>query len=542
MNVFVGLPGVRRVFLSAIAGGLLLTLPACQIPALRSAELAPALPDEIKRPVNTEALPSLAAVVGGLGLVNLSDAPPTAESSGNLGVTEFYNDPVLVGLIGQALAGNRELKILSEEAQIAQNEILSRQGAYLPFMTIGGNTGFDRSSRYTRDGAVDDQLTFPRRGIPNPLPNTLLSLDFFWTPDIFGVLHTAQYAAQLRYIAATERRNFQVTRVIADVATNYYQLTAFDARLSVLDQNIALQQRSLRFAELSKEAGVGNELAVQRFQAEVRRNQSEKLLVNQDIIEAENRINFLINRFPQPVERLSATFLEQNIHVLSAGVPAQLLANRADIRQAERELEAAGLDVRVARFRFYPVLTITAGIGTEAFNPKYLFTPEALVANLVGSLAAPLINKKAIQADYMTANARQLQSVYNYQRVVLDAFTEVVNRLRAAENYRKSIEIRRQQLTALELAVEAANRLYQNAQADYIDVLFAQRDLLEARTVLIDTKRQQLQAIVNAYQALGGGGAPTPVPATGPGQPTVVVEPVLGVQPVPVALPGVPAP
>ena len=132
-------------------------------------------------------------------------------------------------------------------------------------------------------------------------------------------------------------------------------------------------------------------------------------------------------------------------------------------------------------------------------------TPESLIYNVAGDLVAPLINKKAIQADYLSANARQLQSVYNYQRVVLNAFTEVINRVSKVENYRKSIEIKKQQLESLEASVDTATKLFQNARAEYMDVLFAQRDLMDARMVLIETKKQQLSAIVNAYQALGGG-------------------------------------
>jgi outer membrane protein TolC len=186
-------------------------------------------------------------------------------------------------------------------------------------------------------------------------------------------------------------------------------------------------------------------------------------------------------------------------------VPAQLLLNRPDIREAERELVAAGLDIKVARAHFFPSLDITANSGYQAFNPRYLFDSEALVANVAGDLVAPLINKRAIQAEFLAANARQLESLYNYQRVTLNAFTEVVNRLAMVENYRRSIAIKRQQLTALETSVSVAGDLFQAARVDYIDVLFAQRDRLEARPVLIQTKRQQLSAIVNAYQALGGG-------------------------------------
>jgi outer membrane protein TolC len=244
---------------------------------------------------------------------------------------------------------------------------------------------------------------------------------------------------------------------------------------------------------------------------------SEKLIVKQEIIEGENRINFALNRFPQPVERTSAGFFDVSIHTLRAGVPAQLLLNRPDIRQAERELAAAGLDVKVARAHFFPSGSITGGAGYQAFDLKYLFvTPEALAANIAGNLVVPLINKKAIQAEYLSANARQLESVYNYQRVLLNAFTEVVNRLSMVENYRKSIEIKKLQLASLEASVDSAGKLFQAARVEYIEVLFAQRDLLDARTVLIETKKQQLSAIVNAYQALGGGAASFPLPPLTP--------------------------
>lgn len=183
-----------------------------------------------------------------------------------------------------------------------------------------------------------------------------------------------------------------------------------------------------------------------------------------------------------------------------------MLQNRPDIRQAERELTAAGLDVKVARAHFYPRIDITGGVGYEAFNPTYMFlTPESLIGGIAGNLVVPLINKKAIQAEYKSANAKQLQALYNYQRVILTAFTEVVNRMSKVENYGKSLAIKKQQLEWLQASVDTATKLFQNARAEYVEVLLAQRDLNEVRMVLIETKKEQLAAIVNAYQALGGG-------------------------------------
>lgn len=498
---------LKRWIARAIACGLLLVLPACNIPRLRHAEPAPGLPDDFKRTSNMEYSSPLAAVVGSAAVAN-SDSGTSTDNSSMLGVEQFYGDPLLTNLIHQALSTNRELKILEQEVQIARNDVLARRGAYLPFVTGGADGGWDRHSLWTPGGAAESQLLTPLGGrFPDPVPNTALGLNFFWRLDIWRALRNARDAAQLRYIAAGEKRNAFVNRLIAEVAEHYYKLMALDKRLENLNIIIDLQEKSLEVAIKKMNEARGTLLPVQRFRAEVQKNQSEKLIIRQEIIEVENRINFLANRFPAPIERISAGFFDMNIHALSLGVPSQLLQNRPDIRQAERELAAAGLDVKVARAQFFPDLTITGRVGYEAFNPRYLFTPDALAANVAGGLLAPLINKKAIQADYLSANARQLESVYHYQRVVLNAFTEVVNRISMVENYRRSIEIKKQQLESLEGSVDSATKLLFNAQpgVDYLDVLFAQRDLRDARMVLIDTKFQQLSAIVNTYQALGGG-------------------------------------
>lgn len=509
----------KRVLAIAVVCGVLLPLPACQIPGLRNSEPGPIMPANYSSPANDAtnlanmagggvtgaavgAAASVAAGITGTGTTN----PVSTENSAHLGIEEFYKDPVLTQLINQGLATNQELKILEEEIQIARNEIMSRRGAFLPLVGLRGSAGMDKHSVFTPEGAAEKQLEYrPGRHFPALPGDYQLGLNVLIPLDIWRELRNARDAAGQRYLAAIERRNYFVTRLVADVAENYYSLLALDRRLETLDQTIDLQQKSYEFAKARFDAGRGNELAVQRFQAEVRKNQSEKLIVQQDIIETENRINFLVGRYPQLVERSTTEFFNLNIHTLKAGVPGQLLQNRPDIRQAERELAAAGLDVKVARAHFFPRLDINGVVGFQAFNPKYLFNPEAFVTNLAGELSAPLINKAAIKAEYRTANARQLESVYNYQRVVLNAFTEVVNRMSMADNYSKSIEVKKKQLEALEASVDAATKLFQNARAEYVEVLLAQRDLLDARTVLIETKRQQLSAIVNAYQALGGG-------------------------------------
>ena len=310
----------------------------------------------------------------------------------------------------------------------------------------------------------------------------------------------------MRYRGTREGRNYVVTRLVAEVAESYYDLLALDSRRQILDKTIEIQLASREAAQAKKDAGRGTELAIQRFQAEIEKNQAEIAVILQEIVETENRINFLVGRYPQPIDRVNVEFIDLNLNTLSAGVPSQLLQNRADIRQAEREVAAAGLDVRVARARFYPSLDLTGGVGWNAFNTGFLFrSPESLMYGVAAELVGPLINKRAIQAAYSSANAVQLQSIYKYQQTVLEAHIEVVNYITKVENYHRSIESKKQQLRSLEASVDAATKLFQNARAEYVEVLLAQRELMEAKTQVVEIKRQQLTAIVNAYQALGGG-------------------------------------
>ncbi len=517
----------RIVAVAAVVISFLLVLPGCGIPQLRGPAPAAGLPPTYNVPPGFEGADSF-------------------ENSAQIGISEFFNDPKLESLIDQALIGNQNLRILAENIQIANNEVRRRRGAYLPFVTGGASAAVAKPSLYTPQGAVESQLTYPGgNNFPSPLPDYLTAANITWQVDIWRQLRNARDAQIFRYFGTIDGWNYVVTRLVAEVAENYYQLMALDKRLENLDRTIALQEQSLAISKRRKEMARGNELAVQRFLAEVRRNQSEKLIIYQEIIEVENRINFLLGRYPQPVERDSTRFFDLTLGQLRVGLPSQLLLNRPDIREAERELAAAGLDIRVARANFFPKMFINAGVGYEAFNPKYLFiTPESLIYSVAGDLIVPLINKSAIRADYLNANAKQLQALYNYQRTILNAFTEVVNRVNRVYNYSNSITIKEQQLSALETAVSVANNLFVNARVEYIDVLFSQRDMRDARTVLIDTKQEQLAAIVNAYQALGGGLAPNSgrlLPAPNPPESIPAPPPVEDEQPAE-AVQGVPAP
>jgi multidrug efflux system outer membrane protein len=297
-----------------------------------------------------------------------------------------------------------------------------------------------------------------------------------------------------------------VTNLVAEIANSYYELLALDNQLNIISQNIGIQSNALEIVKLQKESARVTELAVRKFEAEVYKTKSLQYDIQQRITETENRINFLVGRFPQHVARDLQTFntlLPENI---SAGIPSQLLENRPDIKQAELNLAAAKLDVKSARAKFYPSLGISAGVGYRAYNAKYLFTsPESLLYSFAGELAAPLINRNAIKAEYKNANAKQVQAIYDYERALLNAYIEVVNQLSNINNLKESYNLKAKQVEALTASITISNDLFGSARADYMEVLLTQRDALESKFELIDTRKQQMNAMVNIYRALGGG-------------------------------------
>lgn len=310
----------------------------------------------------------------------------------------------------------------------------------------------------------------------------------------------------MQYLGTVEGKNFMVTNLIAEIANSYYELLALDNQLENVKKNIDILNDALVIVKLQKEAARVTELAVRRFEAEVLKNQSRQFYIQQDIVETENRINFLVGRYPQHVQRDHLMFNDLIPDAIQAGIPSQLLENRPDIRQAEMKLAAAKLDIKVAKARFYPSVGISAGIGFQAFNPSYLIrTPESLLYSLAGDLTAPLVNRNAIKAAYYSANAQQIQAVYQYEQTILNAYIEVANQLSMIDNLEKSYDLKSRQVQALTESIDISNVLFRSARADYMEVLLTQREALESRFELIETKKQQMNAMVNIYHALGGG-------------------------------------
>ncbi|WP_407483174.1 TolC family protein [Elizabethkingia meningoseptica] len=471
--------------ITAIAASLILA--SCKAP------MATVIKDEVK-----ENLPQN---------FNQEEQQDASNNSGTTPWRQFFTDPNLVGLIETALKNNQDLLITLQEIEIAKSGVLAKKGRLTPTVSAGVGVGLRKAGRYTSEGAGDATTEIePGRKMPDPLGNFGGSISADWEVDIWKKLRTEKESAVAHYLSTVEGKNFVLSGLIEEVADSYYELLALDNQLGIIQQYIKLQEKALEISKIQKQAAASTELAIKKFEAELAKSKATEYTIRQDITEKENEINALLGRYPQPIVRSKESFMSIIPQTVYTGIPAQLLANRPDIKQAELELKAAKLDVAAARKEFYPSLEISAALGLEAFKPSYLVKmPESLAYNLVGELAGPLINKSAIKANFQAADAKQIQALYEYDKTILNAYLDVANLMSKVKNIDQYYKLKSQEAKSLDETIDIANQLFRNSRADYLEVLLNQRDALDAKMELIEAKQKQLSTVVDIYKSLGGG-------------------------------------
>ncbi|SFB79770.1 efflux transporter, outer membrane factor (OMF) lipoprotein, NodT family [Flexibacter flexilis DSM 6793] len=419
----------------------------------------------------------------------------------------YFADSLLIGLIDTALVNNLDLQIALQRIEMARATKQGTWGAILPQVEANVGGGLRKFGLYTMDGAgnATTEIT-PGKLIPENLPDMYVGLQASWEVDIWGKLHTQRKAAVANYLASLEGRNFVASCLVTDIASAYYELVALDNELDILNRFVEKQKEALDVIQTQKNVGRANQLAVQQFEAQLLSAQAMETETKQQIIQTQNFINFLLGRYPQAIKRNKTGLFRETPAQIATGVPSQLLTHRPDIREATFALQATKFDLQAAKMAFLPSLNITAGLGFQAFNPKYLFwTPASLAYSALGSLAAPLINRNALKAQFSTAKASQLAAMYAYQKTILNAYVEVANQVSNLENIHQVYWLKKQQTDILASAVETSTELYRTAKANYLEILFAQQNSLQAQLELVGIAKRKQMATVNIYRTLGGG-------------------------------------
>ncbi|QNF33781.1 efflux transporter outer membrane subunit [Adhaeribacter swui] len=439
-------------------------------------------------------------------------ATSDTSSLGQMAWRSFFTDPNLVSLIDTALRNNPDLLAAAQRVDMVRSNVLLAKGALLPGIQGVASAGTTKFGDYTIDGVgnydtnfspnIDEKQRIPQKAVPD----YFLGFRSFWEIDLWGKLRKTRKAAYARFLASEKGRQLVQTSLIAEVAKLYYELLALDSELAILEKNIQLQKLAVELMDAQKTGGRATELAVQQSQAQLLNTTSLQAEKQQQIVATENLLNQLLGRFPQPITRGNPIQQQQLPATIQAGIPAQLLALRPDVKQAELELVAAKLDVGAARAAFLPSLTISPHLGLNAFKASLLLnTPASLAYGVLGGLTVPLLNQNQLKSRLKFSTAASKEAFYNYQKAILIGYQEVATGLSAIENFKKVAEIKNQEVQTLQNAVNSANALFAGGYATYLEIITAQKGVLAAELELNQNQRAMFQSTVDVYRALGGG-------------------------------------
>lgn len=417
------------------------------------------------------------------------NTPVDTFSVSDIGWKVLYTDTVLQKLIRQALENNKDMGIAV--ARIKEM-IASRRVSFADMLPeVKGNI-YSQKERLNYGG--DN---------PKPDPEHGAKLSFAWELDLWGNLRWANEAAVASYMQSVEsRRSLQLT-LIAEVARAYFELNALDRELEIVRQTVAARREGVHFAKLRFEGGLTSETAYRQSEVELARTETMVPSLERQIKLKESDLSLLLGEFPSYIPRgksLREQVLPENLPV---GLPSALLERRPDIRQAEQSLRAMNAKVGVAQTDMFPRIALTGNYGLESDELSTLLkSPAGIIA---GSILTPIFSFGKNQAKLKAARARYEQEVYAYEKTVLGAFKEVND---ALITFRKVKEIRASRARLEQAArtyLDLARLQYLNGITSYIDVLDAQRGLLDAEVGLNNAIRDELLSVVDLYKALGGG-------------------------------------
>ena len=414
----------------------------------------------------------------------------------------YFADKWLKQLVDDALHKNYDVLAATQRVEAARSMLLGARAPLAPNLGINTFASNIKYGRYTMDGAGN--ATTPE--VPSPIvPSYMLGVSAGWEADMWGKLKNRKKAAQMRFLSTGMGKHLIETTVMAEVSNAYYDLIAADEELKIVRRNVQLQETALDMVRHQKDAGRANELAVKQFSAQLLHTRAMEYAALQRIKATEKHLLTLTGSWADDVARDSTIFGPISHRVVKQGVPARLLANRPDIMRAEMDLKATGAEVAAARAAFLPSLTISTNVGYNTFHPELMFDPVSATAGLLGTLAGPLLNRRTVKAAYGQAQAENKEAWYRYGQQVLTACNEVKVRLNDIDNLEKEYVLQEQSTTELKEAITISKDLYRAGYANYLEVVTAQKNALDAELKLVDTRKRLHLAHINLYRALGGG-------------------------------------
>lgn len=416
------------------------------------------------------------------GAVETSDTT----TLGDLDWRTMFTDPMLQSLIEQGLSSNTDLQSAHWRVKEAEAALKSARLAYLP------------SFNFAPQGAVssfDNRNTSKTYNIP---------IAASWQIDIFNGLTNAKRKAKAVYAQSLEYRQAVRAQLIAGIANYYYTLLMLDSQYEVTHETAEKWRQSVETMRAMKEAGMTNEAGVAQYEGTYYSIEASLHDLEFQIRQVENSLCSLLGEAPHHLERgrLEGQRLPEQIAV---GVPLQMLTNRPDVRSAEYSLMQAYYATAEARSALYPSITLSGTAGWTNSAGSMIVNPGKILLSAAASLVQPIFNAGVNRARVKIAKAQQEELKLAFQQTLLNAGAEVNNALTQYQSARDKAELRTRQIEALERAVESTELLMQHGSTTYLEVLTAQQSLLSAQLSQIADRFDEIQGVVNLYQALGGG-------------------------------------
>ena len=422
--------------------------------------------------------------------------PKDSLSMANLSWKEIFTDAVLQKHIAKALENNLDIRIALQNIASAEAYLKQSKAAYQPTISVGPDYSFNTSSLNTQFG----QIVGERRYI-NQFD---ITANLGWELDLWGKLkgqEKAQYAAYLSSVAAHQNVK---SNLVASIATAYYQLLAFDEQKKIFSNTIEIRKKNLETTKALKEAGIVSEVAVQQSEALVYNAEASLVTLDVQIQMLENTISLLMGEPSHEIERTSLS--TQNFALnTDVGYPSALLANRPDVKQAEFNLINAFELTNAAKAQFYPSLRITGSTGVQSVDIDKLFSGNSVFTNVLVGLAQPILNKRQIRTNYEVSLANQERAYLNFRKTILNAGNEVSDALKMFNAQDQFIAFKKKELSAYDKSVEFSQELVNYGMANYLEVLNANVNKLNAEINIANAQYTKLQAGVELYRALGGG-------------------------------------
>lgn len=424
------------------------------------------------------------------------ETPTDTTTIANIPWREYFSDPALQALIDEGLTNNYDLRIAYTRIQQAEAGLYVAKSAYFPTIALAG------------------QVTHIQKSISNGKERVLgynggdqwgLGFAVQWEADIWGKMKSKTKAQYANLVSSQAYRNLIQTSLVANISTTYYALLAMDEQLKITKETIELLKESTATMNDMMEAGLLNRAGVKQSEALLYNTQISVPDLEYQIRQLENSLSLMLGRKPGPITRTSIQ--DQPVpNSLATGIPAQMLAKRPDVLQAEMGFRYAFEMKNVAQRSLYPSLTLsTSTVGYASTTLSQFFKPTNILANIVGGLTQPIFAGNQLRGQLKVAKAQQEEALLTFEQTVLTASQEVSNIMYDYETSLRKNEDRARQVEALSTAVDDTQSLLKAGEANYTEVLNAEQSLLQAQLGQVTDKLEQLQASVNLYRALGGG-------------------------------------